>query len=193
METAVSSVPDGLTTVGPSRRPGAGPSKMSGQPAVRRTAVRRVAADWPDDPGTLPLLHDVAVNVAMYASPEVQAVASSATQLIAVGWPDHPGTVPLLHEVTVHNPTTPVSLAAVTRKSPAWKPVVAAPLKPIKPFKAKLITRWSPVWGFEMKEMLDRIEAAEKAGDTKTYDELTRTYTIWADSYLIKPDTRQKP
>lgn len=89
-------------------------------PAVRRTAVRRVAADWPDDPGTLPLLYDVAVNVAMYASPEVQAVASSATQLIAVGWPDHPGTVPLLHEVMVHNPTTPVGLAAVRALVAGW-------------------------------------------------------------------------
>jgi hypothetical protein len=87
----------------------------------------------------------------------------------------------------------PLSLAAVTHKSPAWKPVVAAPLKPIKPFKAKLLTRWSPVWGFEMKEMLDRIEAAEKAGDAKTYEDLTKTFTIWADAYLVKPDTRQKP
>jgi hypothetical protein len=87
----------------------------------------------------------------------------------------------------------PVSLTAVTRKSPAWKPVVAAPVKPIKPFQVKLLTRWSPVWGFEMKEMLDRIEAAENAGDTKTYEALTKTFTIWADSYLVKPDTRQKP
>jgi HEAT repeat protein len=90
------------------------------KPNVRRTAIRRLATGWPDDAGTLALLHDVAVNVPMYASPEVQAVAWSATQQIAVGWPDHPSTVPLLHEVMVCNPTTPTSLAAVRALVAGW-------------------------------------------------------------------------
>jgi hypothetical protein len=87
----------------------------------------------------------------------------------------------------------PVSLGSLTQPAATWKPASVEPVRPIKPFKVKLLTRWSPVWGFEMKEMLDRIEAAEKAGDTKTYEALTKTFTIWADSYLVQPDTRQNP
>jgi HEAT repeats len=90
------------------------------KPRVRSTALRRLAFDWPDDEGTLALLQDVALDVPMYAPPEVSAVASSAIQLIAVGWPDHPGTRPLLHEVMVRHPDTSMSLTAARALVAGW-------------------------------------------------------------------------
>ena len=78
------------------------------------------------------------------------------------------------------------------RKFPAYVknlPVVE-PTKPMTAFRRALVFRWSAPTSESMTTLLKQIEAAEKAGDTETYDSLTAAYRAWADASLLKGASR---
>ena len=61
-------------------------------------AVQAIAGGWPDDPGTLPLLHDRAT-----ADPD-EGVRETALEVLTLAWAGDPGTLPLMRELAADDP-----------------------------------------------------------------------------------------
>jgi len=81
---------------------------------IRRAAVQAIAQGWHDDPETLPLLKDRAVN------DQDNAVRYAAVQAIAQGWHDDPETLPLLKDRAVNDQDNDVRYAAVQAIAQGW-------------------------------------------------------------------------
>jgi len=80
--------------------------------------------------------------------------------------------------------------------SPGIDLPVAAIVKAMDAFRRKLAFSWVKPQGEYLNTMLKEIEAAEKSGDTGTYQRLTGTYRIWAEKYLVRGvqrGTRRNP
>jgi hypothetical protein len=88
------------------------------------------------------------------------------------------------------------SFREIIAKGEVWRPAKVEALRPLSSFRVKILARWNPPHGEMMQTMLSQIEAAEKAGDSETYQRLTATYTTWAEKYLVrdtKSELKQNP
>ena len=83
-------------------------------PDLRRAAVEALAAGWPDDPDTLPLLRDRATT------DQHEDVRRAAVQVLAAGWPDDPDTLPLVRSRATIDQRWAVRRAAVEALATGW-------------------------------------------------------------------------
>jgi energy-coupling factor transporter ATP-binding protein EcfA2 len=81
---------------------------------IRLASVQAIAQGWHDDPETLPLLKDKAVN------DQDNAVRSASIQAIAQGWHDDPETLLLLKDKAVNDQDNAVRLASVQAIAQGW-------------------------------------------------------------------------
>jgi hypothetical protein len=72
------------------------------------------------------------------------------------------------------------SLEAIPRSKPL--PVIA-PMS-FDLFTLKLQFVWDKPHGQWLNQMLKDIEAAKAKGDIQTYNDLTASYSVWAEKYL---------
>jgi HEAT repeat protein len=81
---------------------------------IRRASVQAIAQGWHDDPETLPLLKDRAVN------DQNNYVRRASVKAIAQGWHDDPETLPLLKDRAVNDQDNLVRHASVQAIAQGW-------------------------------------------------------------------------
>ena len=102
--------------------------KLEGNNNSRLLAVLVLVAGWHDDPKTLPLLKDRAVN------DEDNDVRYAAVQAIAQAWHDDPETLPLFKDRAINDENNYVRRAAVQAIAQGWHddPEIVSWLKKIE-------------------------------------------------------------
>jgi len=88
--------------------------KLDGNNNSRLLAVLVLATGWHDDPDTLPLLKDRAVN------DEDNDVRGAAVEALVQGWHDNPKTLPLLKDKAVNDEDNDVRLVSVEAIAKGW-------------------------------------------------------------------------
>jgi hypothetical protein len=89
-----------------------------------------------------------------------------------------------LRSLFVLKPGNPSELlaAAVVKEIPSIAPMA------VDPFMLKVELIWNKPHGQWMNQLLKDIQTAKAAGETETFERLTKQYSAWAEKYLRSED-----